>query len=85
MTHHFTQRTTSIELVEQVEQVNKVGRFYCTLKRKRELDEAIETLMNYKVPKIEWPKEVAISHQLTPEEKDKPIELEELSDIGVKT
>ncbi|NEN25422.1 DEAD/DEAH box helicase [Cryomorpha ignava] len=41
--------------------------------------EAIETLMNYSIPFNEFPDEVKISSQLTPEEKNKPIDLDELS------
>lgn len=39
--------------------------------------EAIESLMNYKIPSIDWPQEVKVSHQLTPEEKGKPVDEEE--------
>jgi len=41
------------------------------------LRDAIESLMNYSIPLIPFPKEVEISGQLTPEEKDKPIDLNE--------
>ena len=33
--------------------------------------------MNYTIPFNEWPEEVAVSAQLTPEEKDKPLDPEE--------
>ncbi|HKL39218.1 MAG TPA: DEAD/DEAH box helicase [Cryomorphaceae bacterium] len=36
--------------------------------------DAIEDLMNYKIPLTEFPRAVEISSRLTPEEKDKPIE-----------
>lgn len=42
------------------------------------LKEAIESLMNYRIPLVEMPSKVSISHQLTPEEKDKPkVEIED--------
>jgi ATP-dependent RNA helicase RhlE len=49
------------------------------------LKEAIEGLMNYTIPFNEFPEEVEINHQLTPEEKSKPIELQELSDKNSTT
>lgn len=36
--------------------------------------EAIESLMNYSIPALDFPEEVKITTQLTPEEKSKPIE-----------
>lgn len=42
------------------------------------LKEAIENLMNYRIPFNEFPEEVKIASQLTPEEKDKPVEIEEV-------
>jgi len=36
------------------------------------LKEAIESLMNYKIPLIPFPKDVEVTTQLTPEEKPKP-------------
>jgi ATP-dependent RNA helicase RhlE len=44
------------------------------------LKEAIEDLMNYAIPLHEFPEEVPISNQLTPEEKKKPIDLDELEE-----
>jgi ATP-dependent RNA helicase RhlE len=44
------------------------------------LKEAIESLMKYSIPFKEFPKEVAVSSELTPEEKVKPLNPEELSD-----
>ena len=38
------------------------------------LKEAIEGLMNYTIPFNEFPEEVEVSHQLTPEEKGKPFD-----------
>ena len=38
------------------------------------LKDAIEGLMNYTIPLNGFPEEVEVSHQLTPEEKDKPVE-----------
>lgn len=48
-------------------------------KKEHELKDAIESLMNYTIPLNELPKQVEISKQLTAEEKDKPIKLEEIS------
>ena len=39
------------------------------------LKDAIESLMNYSIPALEFPEEVEVSRQLTPEEKDKPLEV----------
>lgn len=36
--------------------------------------DAIEALMNYTIPHQDFPDEVAINYQLTPEEKDKPVD-----------
>jgi ATP-dependent RNA helicase RhlE len=44
------------------------------------LKEEIENLMNYNIPFNEFPKEVEVSSQLTPEEKIKPAEPQELPD-----
>jgi len=44
------------------------------------LKEAIENLMNYTIPFNEFPKEVAVSSQLTSEEKPKPLVPEEIPD-----
>lgn len=44
------------------------------------LKDAIETLMNYKIPLLEIPEEVELTTKLTPEEKETPIEQVELSD-----
>lgn len=40
--------------------------------------EAIEKLMNYKIPLAAIPDEVPIASRLTPEEKNKPVEMEEV-------
>ncbi|WP_163711456.1 DEAD/DEAH box helicase [Mangrovibacterium lignilyticum] len=42
------------------------------------LKESIESLMNYSIPFNELPEEVQVSNQLTPEEKDKPIDPDEM-------
>ena len=44
------------------------------------LKDAIEGLMNYTIPISEIPEEVEVSHQLTADEKDKPIDQMKLSD-----
>lgn len=44
------------------------------------LKDAIESLMQYTIPFNAFPEEVEVSSQLTPEEKDKPVEQVELSD-----
>jgi ATP-dependent RNA helicase RhlE len=41
------------------------------------LKEEIESLMNYTIPFRELPEEVEVSSQLTPEEKDKPLDQDE--------
>jgi ATP-dependent RNA helicase RhlE len=46
--------------------------------KESELKDAIETLMNYKIPFNEFPEEVRISSKLTPEEEEKPIIVEEV-------
>jgi len=45
--------------------------------KETELKEAIEGLMNYSIPFNEFPQEVEVSTQLTPEEKNKPIDPDE--------
>lgn len=44
-----------------------------------EQKEAIEKLMNYRIPAVDWPDEVQKSSQLTPEEKGQPLSHEGLS------
>jgi ATP-dependent RNA helicase RhlE len=39
------------------------------------LRDAIESLMNYSIPSNDFPEEVEITRQLTPEEKEKPVEI----------
>ena len=48
--------------------------------------EAIEALMNYKIPRIEFPRQVEISNELSPEERPREVEvkLKPDSDIKVK-
>ena len=50
------------------------------------LKEAIESLMKYDIPFTEFPKEIEVSSQLTPEEKPKSLILEEIShkDSGIE-
>ncbi|MRX64496.1 DEAD/DEAH box helicase [Maribacter luteus] len=48
--------------------------------KEESLKDAIESLMKYKIPFIELPKEVAVSTQLTPEEELKPIGPEDGTD-----
>ena len=43
-------------------------------KAEEEAKEAIEKLMDYKIPKLHFPKEIEVSNQLTPEERPKHIE-----------
>ena len=43
------------------------------------LKKAIEGLMNYAIPSVDFPEEVKVSLQLTPEEKDRPVEIAEQS------
>lgn len=47
--------------------------------KETEQKEAIESLMNYKIPFNEFPEEVNISHELIPEEEEKPIVVEEIA------
>lgn len=47
--------------------------------KETDLKDAIESLMNYTIPFNEFPEEVEVSFQLTPEEKTKPIEQPEQS------
>ncbi|MBD0777929.1 DEAD/DEAH box helicase [Maribacter sp. ANRC-HE7] len=50
------------------------------------LKDAIESLMNYKIPFLELPKEVEVSTELTPEEEIKPIDPQDETDTdpGIK-
>ena len=53
----------------------RFGRSLLLYSEKEEvLKDAIEGLMNYTIPLNEFPEEVKVSHQLTPEEKDVPLE-----------
>jgi len=45
--------------------------------RETDLKNAVESLMNYTIPFIKFPKGVKVSAQLTPEEKNKPVDPEE--------
>lgn len=60
----------------RAEQLGKAILFYT--EKEEPLKDEIETLMKYTIPVIEWPEEVAVNPQLTPEEKDKPIVHEEI-------
>jgi len=46
--------------------------------------EAIETLMNYKIPMVEFPSEVEISNELTPEESPRKVEIKLKADSDNK-
>ena len=48
------------------------------------LKESIEELMKYEIPLMDIPPQVEISQELTPEEEEKPIEQEELSEKNSK-
>lgn len=41
--------------------------------KEKDLKEAIEALMQYKIPLVDWPQEVTISKQLIPEETDQVV------------
>ncbi len=53
----------------RAEQEGKSILFYT--EKENEAKEAIETLMNYKIPKVDFPGEVEVSEQLTPDERPK--------------
>ena len=53
--------------------------------KEKDLKEAIESLMNYSIPLNEFPKEVEVSTELSPEEEIKPVEPVELSDKNSAT
>jgi len=46
--------------------------------------EAIEALMNYKIPVLEFPPEVAISNELSPEERPREVEVKLKPDSDIK-
>jgi ATP-dependent RNA helicase RhlE len=58
----------------RAEQQGKAILFYS--EKESVLKDEIEGLMNYTIPITELPAELEISRQLTPEEKDKPIDLD---------
>lgn len=62
----------------RAEQQGKAILFYSD--KELPLKEAIESLMNYTIPVNEFPDEVNVASQLTPEEKNKPIDPEDISD-----
>jgi len=51
----------------RAEQLGKTILFYTA--KEQEAKEAIEALMDYKIPLVDFPEEVAISRELTPEER----------------
>lgn len=53
----------------RAEELGKTIMFYT--EKEQEYKEAIEELMNYKIPSNEFPEEVEVSEQLTPEERPK--------------
>ena len=46
--------------------------------------EAIEALMNYKIPVLEFPPEVEISNELSPEERPREVEVKIKPDSDIK-
>jgi len=60
----------------RAEQLGRAILFYN--EKETALKEAIESLMNYSIPFNEFPEEVEVSSQLTPEEKKKPKEVDEV-------
>jgi ATP-dependent RNA helicase RhlE len=46
--------------------------------------EAIEALMNYKIPELDFPPEVAISNELSPEERPREVEVKVKPDSDIK-
>lgn len=62
----------------RAEQQGRAILFYS--EKETALKEAIESLMNYTIPFNELPEEVEVSSQLTPEEKKKPLDPQELSE-----
>lgn len=60
----------------RAEQEGKAILFY--VEKEITLKDEIESLMNYSIPSISFPEEVEVSGQLTPEEKDKPTEADEV-------
>ena len=62
----------------RAEQQGRAILFYS--EKETALKEAIESLMNYTIPLNDFPEEVEVSSQLTPEEKKKPLDTQELSD-----
>ncbi len=62
----------------RAEQEGKSILFYS--EKETELKEAIESLMNYTIPFNEFPEEVSVASRLTPEEKNKPLDPDEVPD-----
>jgi len=60
----------------RAEQQGKAILFYS--EKEIALKDSIESLMNYTIPLNKFPEEVVVSSQLTPEEKNKPVDPDEL-------
>jgi ATP-dependent RNA helicase RhlE len=70
-----------IHRIGRTGRANKQGHAILLFSENEEsLKESIEELMNYKIPLIDFPEEVSISHELTPEEKLKPLGTVEIID-----
>ena len=64
----------------RAEQEGRAILFYS--KKETDLKDAIESLMKYTIPFNEFPREVVVSSMLTPEEKIKPIDPHEQSELN---
>lgn len=62
----------------RAEQEGRSVLFYT--EREAALKDAVECLMNYTIPLNQFPEDVPINYKLTPEERERPIELQEQSD-----
>jgi ATP-dependent RNA helicase RhlE len=70
-----------IHRIGRTGRAEKAGKSILLYTEKEEaLKDTIEGLMHYTIPSVEFPEEVEVSRQLTPEEKYKPIELKEQSE-----
>lgn len=63
----------------RAEEKGKAILFYS--EKEEPLKEAIESLMNYTIPLIEFPEEVKVATQLTPEERDSPLDPDEYYEV----
>jgi len=69
-----------IHRIGRTGRAEKEGRAILFYNEKEEpLKEAIESLMNYKIPEQAFPEQVEVTSQLTPEEKPTPVVVKELS------